>query len=99
RGVEEALHLIAGGDRAAPVGTGGTAAQAVRVLDVVHAGEQRPDAGVVLRLRRGERDRAIGAAVKRAAEGDDLGAPGGLAGQLERTLDGLGAAVAEEDGV
>ncbi len=62
---------------------------------VVHAREQRPEAGVVLRLRRGQADRAIAPAVERAEEGDDVRPLRREPGELDRRLDDLGAGVAE----
>ena len=62
------------------------AAVAVGEGDVVHIRQQRPEAGVLAGLARGQRHRAGGAAVERAPEGDDRGAPGGVAGELDGRL-------------
>ena len=43
------------------------------VRRVEHAGQQRPEPRVVLRLRRGQPDRAVRPAVERAEERDDVG--------------------------
>ena len=81
-----ALVLVGAELTAVPVGEG----------DVVHVREQGAEAGVLPRLARGEGHRARGPAVERPAEGDDRGAPGGVAGQLDRPLGRLGAGVGEE---
>ena len=47
----------------------------------------------------GDGQRAVGQAVVGVFEGEDARAAGVAAGELERALDGLGAAVAEEEGV
>ena len=62
-----------------------------------HAGNQRREAALLLRLRAGERERAHGAAVEGAQERDHLLAAGMIAGQLEGALDGLGPGVAVEE--
>ena len=72
------------------------AAVAVAVGDVVHVRQQRPEAGVLARLARGERHRPGAPPVERPSEGDDRGAPGGVARQLDRALRRLGAGVGEE---
>ena len=64
---------------------------------VVDTGHQRPEAGVVLGLRPGQRDGAVGPAVEGAQEGDHVLAPGVEARQLERRLDDLRTRVAQED--
>ena len=56
---------------------------------VEDAGQQRPEAGVVLRLRGGQRDRAVRPAVERAEERDDVRPAGRVAGELDRGLDDL----------
>ncbi len=43
--------------------------------------QERPEAGVVLRLRGGQADRAVGPAVERAEEGDDVRADGWRGGR------------------
>ncbi len=73
------------------------AAVAVGVGDVVHVRQQRPEAGVLPGLARGERHRPGAPSVERAPEGDDRGAPGGVARQLDRALRGLGAGIGEKD--
>ena len=65
------------------------------VRRVEDARQQRPEAGVVLRLRGGQRDRAVGPAVERAEERDDVRPLRRVAGELDRGLDDLGAGVAE----
>ena len=65
------------------------------VRRVEDARQERPEAGVVLRLRGGQRDRAVRPAVERAEEGDDVRPVGRVAGELDRGLDDLGAGVAE----
>ena len=65
------------------------------VRRVEDARQQRPEAGVVLGLRGGQRDRAVGPAVERAEEGDDVRPLGREARELDRRLDDLGAGVAE----
>ena len=72
------------------------AAIAIGVLDVVHVRQQRAEAGVLPGLAAGEAHGSRGAAVKRAAKGDDRGPPRSVAGELDGTLDGLGAGVGEE---
>ena len=59
------------------------------------ARQERPEAGVVLRLRGGQRDGAVRAAVERAEERDDVRAMGRVAGELDGGFDHLGAGVAE----
>ena len=73
-GLEEVLDLVAARDRAHLVGAVVAVAETVRVADVVHAGKERAHPVAVLRLARGERERAVGAPVEPAGEGDDLGA-------------------------
>ena len=75
------------------------AAARPRVGDVMDPGQERPHAGVVLGLGGGQAERPVGAPVEPAEEGDHVAPAGGLAGQLDRRLDRLGAAVAEEDGL
>ena len=62
---------------------------------VEDARQQRPEARVVLRLRRGQRHRAVRPAVERAEERDDVRPARRVAGELDRGLDHLGAGVAE----
>ena len=62
---------------------------------VIDAGEQRVEAGVILRFRRGQGDGAIRPAMKPAEESNDVRAPGVVAGELHRGLDRLRAGVAE----
>ena len=57
--------------------------------------QERPEAGVVLGLRRRQRDRAIGPTVERAEERDDVRPLGGEPGELDRRLDDLRPGVAE----
>ena len=71
-------------------------AEAVRVADVVHAGKEGAHLHPVLGPAGGEGHRTVRPAVEGAEEGDDLAAAGGATGQLQRRLDRLGAAVAEE---
>ena len=73
------------------------AAVAVGVGRVDHAGYQRAESGALHGLARGERERAHGASVEAAEEGDDLVAAGGVAGQLDGAFHGFGAGVAEGD--
>ncbi|OGN84948.1 MAG: hypothetical protein A2X23_01630 [Chloroflexi bacterium GWC2_73_18] len=63
---------------------------------VVDAGQERPEAGVVPGLRGGQRDGPVGPAVEGAEEADQVRAPGGVAGELDRRLDRLGAGVGQE---
>ena len=65
------------------------------VWSVEDARQERAEAGVVLRLRRRQGDGAVGAAVEGAEEGDDVRAVRGVAGELDRGFDRLGAGVAE----
>ena len=65
------------------------------VRSVEDARQERAEAGVVLRLGRGQRDRAVGPAVERAEEGHDVRPLRREAGELDRGLDDLGARVAE----
>ena len=65
------------------------------VRRVEDARQQRPEAGVVLRLRGGQRDRAVGPAVEGAEERDDVRPLGREPGELDRRLDDLRAGVAE----
>ena len=67
------------------------------VRRVEDARQERPEPGVVLRLRRGQGDGAVRPAVERAEECDDVRALRGMAGELDRGLDDLGAGVAEVD--
>ena len=64
---------------------------------VVDAREQRPEVGVVLRLRGRQADGAHRPAVERAEERDHVLAARVVAGELEAGLDRLGAGVADED--
>jgi hypothetical protein len=61
---------------------------------VSHAGHERGKAPALLRLGRGERQRAHSASVERAEERDDVLPLGVIAGKLQRALDGFGAGVA-----
>ena len=92
--------LLDGGD-AAPVALGLIGAEltavAVGIGNVVHVGQQGPEPGVLPGLARGQRHRPGAPAVEGAAERDDRGAAGGVAGQLDRALGGLGARIGEED--
>ena len=72
----------------------GAAAVGVGVADVGDAGDQRGEAALLLGLGAGKRERAHGAAVEAAEEGDDVLASGVIAGDLEGALDGLGTGVA-----
>ena len=65
----------------------------------VDVGQQRAVAALVVGVRGRDAQRAKRAAVEGAVEGDDRRPAGRPARQLERALDGLGAGVAEEDGV
>ena len=65
------------------------------VRRVEDARQQRPEARVVLGLRGRQRDRAVGPAVERAEERDDVRPLRRVAGELDRRLDDLGAGVAE----
>ena len=55
------------------------------------------EAGPLAGLAGRQRQAAQRPAVEPAEEGDGVGAPGVVAGELERRLDRLGAGVAEED--
>ena len=59
-----------------------------------HARNQRRKPAPLLRLRRGQRQRAHGASVKRAEERDDVLTLGVIARQLQRALNRLRAGVA-----
>ena len=63
---------------------------------MVDTGEEWTHLHPVLGPAGGEGYRTVRPAVEGAQEGDDLAAAGGAAGQLNRRLDRLGAAVAEE---
>jgi hypothetical protein len=95
-----AEQLLDGADAApgalVPIGAELTAV-AIGVGDVVDVRQQRPEAGVLPGLAGGERHRPGAAPVERAAERDDRGAPGGVAGQLDGPFGGLGAGVGQED--
>jgi hypothetical protein len=64
---------------------------------VGHAGNERRETAALLRLGRGQRERAHGASVESAVEGDDVLALGVIARQLQRSFNGLGAGVAVVD--
>ena len=71
-----------------------------QVLDLAErrvedARQERAEPGVVLRLRGGQRDGAVGPAVERAEERDDVRPMRRVAGELDRGLDDLRARVAE----
>ncbi len=83
-------------DRAGLPGAVAAEPEAVRVADVVDAGQEGPHLRPVLGPAGGEGHRAVGPAVEGAEEGDDLASAGGATGQLDRRLDRLGTAVAEE---
>ena len=59
-----------------------------------HARNQRRETALLLRLGRGQRERAHGASVERAEEGDHVLPLGVIARQLQRALDRFGAGVA-----
>ena len=63
---------------------------------MIHRWQQRLVAGPVVDVRRGDADRAVGAAVEPAAEGDQPGSAGHAPRELQRRLDCLGAGVREE---
>src|SRR3954451_14432944 len=67
-----------------------------RVRRAQDAGQQRAETRVVLGLRLGQADRAVGPAVKGALVCDHVRTSAGVAGQLERALAALGAGVGEE---
>jgi hypothetical protein len=62
---------------------------------VVDAGQERVESSVVLRLRRRERHRTVGPAMKAAQEPDDVRPAGEMASELHRGFHDLGAGVAE----
>ena len=62
---------------------------------VEDARQQRPEPGVVLGLRRGQRDGAVRPAMERAEERDDVRPMRRVARELDRGLDDLRARVAE----
>ena len=62
-----------------------------------HRGKKGPESFALARLGAGQRERAHGAPVKGTIEGDEPGALGVPAGQLDGRLDGFRAAVAQED--
>ncbi len=64
-----------------------------------HAARERGVAGAVAGLRGRHRHRHVGATVEAAGEHDDVGALGGLLGELHRGLGDLGARVGEEERV
>ena len=97
RGGEHAIDVLTVGDGTARARSVVARAKAVRIAHVVHAGQERADPGPIFRPAGGERHRRVGAPVERTGERDHLGASGGTARQLHGSLDGLGAAVAEED--
>src|SRR5205823_14722578 len=66
----------------------------VRIGNMSYARNQGKEAAALLRLGGGERERAHGASVEGAVEGDHILALGVIARQLERGLDGLSSAVA-----
>ena len=61
---------------------------------VEHARQQRAEAGVVLRLRGGQRDGAVRAPMERAEERHDVRPLRGEAGELDRGFDRFGAGIA-----
>ena len=61
------------------------------------AGREDAEPGALAGLAGGQRQAAQRSAVEGAEEGDHVRAPGVVAGELERRLDGLGAGVGEED--
>ena len=65
------------------------------VRRVVDARDEGPEPRVVLRLRGGERDRAVRPTVEPAEERHDVGPAGCVAGELDRGLDHLRPRVAE----
>ena len=97
RGLEELLFDVA---RAAQregfffLRAAATAAIGVGIADVGYSGHERRKAAALLRLRRGERERAHGASVEGSEEGDDVLAAGVIAGDFQSALDGFGAGVA-----
>src|SRR5947209_3087202 len=70
---------------------------AARVGDMMNVRHQRREAAAMNELRAGQRHGAVGAAVEGAEEGDSARAARVPARQLQRRLEGLGAAVGEED--
>ena len=92
--LENLLEVRCAGAHRARVGVPGGAAVGVRVERAHDAGHARfdgPATGVA-----GQRDGPVGGAVVGAVPRDDLVAPGDHAGELDRILVGLGAAVREE---
>ena len=79
---------------AAPVRASASYGSAVRGVE--RAGRDDAEAGPLAGLAGGQREAAERAPVEGAEEGDHVGPPGVVAGQLERRLDGLGAGVGEE---
>ncbi len=90
------LEQVGAGAAAAGVGHGQRAPVAVRVGDAVDLGRVRPEAHLVRRHLGGEAQGHVGAAVEGVLKGDDGLAARGVAGDLDRVLDGLGARVHEE---
>ena len=72
------------------------AAIAVGERDAIHLAGKRRESGLVRMRLAGEGQRHHGAAVEGVFEGDDAGALGVGAGDLDRVLDRLGAAVDED---
>ena len=101
-GLEELLFDVAGaaeGEGFFFLRTAAASAIGVGIADVSDAGDEGGEAALLLRLRAGERERAHGAAVEGAEEGDDVLAAGVVAGELHRALDGLSAGVAVVEAV
>src|SRR5262249_14910290 len=94
RPLEHRLLDVADAGTAGDVVAGGAAA---RVGDVVNVRHQRREAAAVDQLGAGQRHGAVGPAVEGADEGDGARPAGVPAGELEGGLEGLGAAVGEED--
>src|SRR5271155_3102850 len=66
-----------------------------RVWNVENARQQSAEAFPLYSLGSGERERAKGASMKTSIEGNQLLAPGVIAGQLNRRFDRFGARIAE----
>ncbi len=66
----------------------------IGIAHVMHAGNERSEAALLLRLRGGQRKRSHRAAVKGAEEADDVLPARVVSGKLHSALDRLGAGVA-----